>query len=181
MPPPPGASASRPSPALATVAQAGSRPRTRRAGLSPARLGGIVRRVASADQWLDQVMFSTDERWFSRLQLTEDYEIWLLSWLPGQRTGLHDHGEAAGAFAVVQGELRETLARPGSCQLRYRRACQGTVRSFGEHHLHDMANVSAVPAISVHAYSPPLTAMRIYEMTASGLTLVRTDQAELDW
>ncbi len=126
-------------------------------------------------------MFSTEARWFSRLELTEDYEIWLLSWLPGQRTGLHDHGEAAGAFAVAQGALRETLARPGSLQLRHRPAPEGTVRSFGEQHLHDMANVSAVPAVSVHAYSPPLTAMRRYEMTSSGLTLVRTDHAELDW
>ncbi len=126
-------------------------------------------------------MFSTEARWFSRLELTEDYEIWLLSWLPGQRTGLHDHGEAAGAFAVAQGALRETLARPGSLQLRHRPAPEGTVRSFGEQHLHDMANVSAVPAVSVHAYSPPLTAMRRYEMTPSGLTLVRTDHAELDW
>jgi predicted metal-dependent enzyme (double-stranded beta helix superfamily) len=141
----------------------------------------MVRRIASSDQWLDRVMFSADERWFSRLDLTEDYEIWLLSWLPGQHTGLHDHGAAAGAFAVAQGELLETLAVPGSCRLRHRRAGRGTVRAFGPRHLHDMANASAAPAISVHAYSPPLTAMRRYEMTPSGLTLVRTDHAELDW
>jgi predicted metal-dependent enzyme (double-stranded beta helix superfamily) len=141
----------------------------------------MVRRIATSGQWLDRVMFSADERWFSRLDLTQDYEIWLLSWLPGQHTGLHDHGEAAGAFAVAQGELLETLAKPGSRQLRRRRAGRGTVRAFGARHLHDMANVCAAPAISVHAYSPPLTAMRRYEMTPSGLTLVRTDHAELDW
>jgi predicted metal-dependent enzyme (double-stranded beta helix superfamily) len=181
MPPPPGTTASQAAPALATAGEAGLRPCTGRAGLSPARLGRMVRQVASADQWLDRVMFCTDERWFCRLELTEDYEIWLLSWLPGQRTGLHDHGEAAGAFAVAQGDLQETLARSGSRLLRRRPAREGTVRSFGERHLHEMANVSAAPAISVHAYSPPLTAMRRYEMTPSGLALVGTDHAELDW
>ncbi len=181
MPFPPGATASQAALAIATTAQAEPRTRAGGGGLGPARLGRLVRQVASADQWLERVMFSADERWFGRLELTEDYEIWLLSWLPGQRTGLHDHGEAAGAFAVVQGELQETLAQAGSCQLRHRPARQGTVRSFGEQHLHDMANVSAAPAVSVHAYSPPLTAMRRYEMTPSGLTLVRTDHAELDW
>jgi predicted metal-dependent enzyme (double-stranded beta helix superfamily) len=190
MPLSPGATTSQAAPALATAGEAGARPRTGwagrtdragRAGLSPATLGRMVRRVASEDQWLDQVMFSTDERWFSRLELTEDYEIWLLSWLPGQHTGLHDHGEAAGAFAVAQGELQETLARAGSRELRHRQAFEGTVRSFGQRHLHDVANVSAAPAVSVHAYSPPLTAMRRYEMTPSGLALVRTDHAELDW
>jgi predicted metal-dependent enzyme (double-stranded beta helix superfamily) len=178
---PPDVTSSPAAPAIATAVQAGGQTYSGRAGLMPAQLGQLVRRVASGGQWLDQVMFSTGERWFSRLELTEDYEIWLLSWLPGQRTGLHDHGEAAGAFAVAQGDLQETLARPGSRLLKSRRADQGTVRSFGRRHLHDMANVSASPAISVHAYSPPLTAMRRYEMTPAGLTLVRTDHAELDW
>jgi predicted metal-dependent enzyme (double-stranded beta helix superfamily) len=149
--------------------------------LNPARLGHLVRTVAAGREWLGQVMFGAEDRWFHRLELTESYEIWLLSWLPGQRTGLHDHGEAGGAFAVAEGELLETLARPGSCTLRSRPAGPGTVRAFGRRHLHDMANVSPAPAISVHAYSPPLTAMRRYEMTPSGLTLVRTDHAELDW
>ena len=34
---------------------------------------------------------------------------WLLSWLPGQGTGLHDHGGSAGAFAVVRGTLHERV------------------------------------------------------------------------
>jgi predicted metal-dependent enzyme (double-stranded beta helix superfamily) len=178
---PPDVTSSQATPAIATAATAGGRTCAGRAGLRPAQLGQLVRRVASGDQWLDLVMFSTQERWFTRLELTEDYEIWLLSWLPGQGTGLHDHGEAAGAFAVAQGDLQETLAKPGSRLLRSRPAGRGTVRSFGRRHLHDMANVSASPAISVHAYSPPLTAMRRYEMTPAGLALVRTDHAELDW
>jgi hypothetical protein len=159
-------------------------PKTEPAGarwLSPAQLGRLVRGVAAAGEWLDQAMFCTDARWFHRLELTANYEIWLLSWLAGQHTGFHDHGAAAGAFVVAQGELQETLARPGSRQLRYRPAVQGTVRMFSERHLHDLGNVCATPAISVHAYSPPLTQMRRYEMTASGLGLVRTDHAELDW
>jgi predicted metal-dependent enzyme (double-stranded beta helix superfamily) len=181
MPSPPDLTSSQATPAITTAVRAGERTCSGRAGLRPAQLGQLVHRVASGNQWLELVMFSTGERWFSRLELTEDYEIWLLSWLPGQRTGLHDHGEAAGAFAVAQGDLQETLAKPGSRLLQSRPAGQGTVRSFGRRHLHDMANVSASPAISVHAYSPPLTAMRRYEMTPTGLALVRTDHAELDW
>jgi predicted metal-dependent enzyme (double-stranded beta helix superfamily) len=128
-----------------------------------------------------RVLCSADRRWYRRLELTDIYEIWLLSWLPGQHTGFHDHGEAAGAFAVVQGELQETLARPGTCQVRQRTAWQGKVTSFGPRHLHDVGNESAAPAVSVHAYSPPLTAMRRYEMTETGLAVVATDVAEQDW
>jgi predicted metal-dependent enzyme (double-stranded beta helix superfamily) len=150
--------------------------------LSPARLGQLVGSVASsAESWLPVLRFSRDRRWFHRLALTDDYEVWLLSWLPGQHTGFHDHGQAAGAFAVARGELRESLAAVGSRRVRHRLAVQGTVTSFGGRHLHEVTNCSSAAAVSVHAYSPPLAAMRRYEMADSGLALVGTDRAELDW
>ena len=149
--------------------------------LVPARLGELVGQVAAADQWPAAVMFDTSRHWYRRLELTDRYEVWLLTWLPGQHTGFHDHGEAAGAFIVVQGELEEALARPGSLAVRRRATGQGSVRTFGARHLHDVSNVTGAPAVSVHAYSPPLTAMRRYQMETSGLTFVGTDIAELDW
>jgi predicted metal-dependent enzyme (double-stranded beta helix superfamily) len=150
--------------------------------LSPARLGQLVREIAAAEQsWRPIVQFSAERRWYRRLVLAEDHEIWLLSWLPGQHTGFHDHGEARGAFAVAEGELRETLARPGRNRVRNRCASAGSVTIFGAAHLHDVSNAATTPALSVHAYSPPLTAMRRYEMTSAGLALVRTERAELDW
>ena len=51
--------------------------------------------------WRDIVRFDASRRWYQRLELTDDHEVWLLSWLPGQSTGFHDHGGAAGAFAVA--------------------------------------------------------------------------------
>ena len=150
--------------------------------VSPTQLATLVRATAAArDQWQAVVRFTPRRRWFHRLALTDDYETWLLTWLPGQRTGFHDHGGASGAFAVAQGNLRETLASPGSSRLRHRMARRGAVTSFGGQHVHEVGNISHAPAVSVHAYSPPLTAMRRYELSGSGLTLVRTDRAEVDW
>jgi predicted metal-dependent enzyme (double-stranded beta helix superfamily) len=150
--------------------------------LSPAELAELVRETAAAEHsWRPIVQFTGERRWFRRLALTTDYEVWLLSWLPGQHTGFHDHGEARGAFAVAHGELLESLAAEGRSHVRHRTAATGSVTSFGSRHLHDVSNAAAAPAISVHAYSPPLTAMRRYEMTASGLALVGTERAETDW
>ena len=151
------------------------------AKLSSAQLAELVREVAGAGDWPRQVQFSADRRWFGRLDLTPSYEIWLLSWLPGQHTGFHDHGEASGAFTVVRGELQERLVQPGSPDVRRRVARHGSVTAFGAQHLHDVGNDSGAPAVSVHAYSPPLTAMRRYEMAPSGLALMRTELAEQDW
>jgi mannose-6-phosphate isomerase-like protein (cupin superfamily) len=150
--------------------------------LSPTQLARLVRATAAArEQWQAVLRFTPQRRWFHRLTLTDDYETWLLTWLPGQRTGFHDHGGASGAFAVAQGDLRETLASPGSTRLRHRTARSGAVLSFGGQHVHEVRNAGHVPAVSVHAYSPPLSAMRRYELTGSGLSLLRTDRAEVDW
>jgi hypothetical protein len=103
--------------------------------------------------------------------------VWLLSWLPGQRTGFHDHGESAGAFTVGYGALRERTApgrRPGPSVPVPR----GQVRSFGPWYVHDVINASVQPAVSVHAYSPPLTTMRRFEFGPAGLERVSTETAE---
>jgi hypothetical protein len=127
------------------------------------------------------VEFTEGSRWYRRLALAAEYEIWLLTWLPGQHTGFHDHGHSCGAFAVAHGELLETLATPGSSRLWHRVATRAAVTPFGGSRLHDVGCNTAEPAISVHAYSPPLSAMRRYKMTAAGLMLVATERAGREW
>jgi Cysteine dioxygenase type I len=156
-----------------------------RALVSPGRLGLIVAAIAGQPrQWRPIVRFSEDHRWYCRLDPGSPdagYEVWLLSWLPGQQTGFHDHGDAVGAFALADGELREVTAVPGRVTVRDRVLRAGAVRSFGPAHIHDVRNVTAAPAVSVHAYSPPLSAMRRYELATSGLLLTGTDLADESW
>jgi len=153
--------------------------------VSTARLAQIVREIAERPgQWRPVVQFSAEHRWYYRIDAGDpaaNYEVWLLSWLPGQQTGFHDHGDAVGAFAVADGELLESTAAVGSTAVRGRALRAGAVRSFGAAHLHDVRNAGAAPAVSVHAYSPPLSAMRRYEMTRSGLTLTGTETADEGW
>jgi predicted metal-dependent enzyme (double-stranded beta helix superfamily) len=154
-----------------------------RARLGQARLGEIASSLAAhTDGWREIVRFQADRRWYRRLTLADDHEVWLISWLPGQGTGFHDHGSAAGAFAVAQGQVRERAVvagrRPPTRDLIIG---EGTVRSFGPRYVHDVSNASAEPAVTVHAYSPPLTAMRRFELTASGLVHTGTELAEQDW
>jgi len=57
--------------------------------------------AAQAGRWRRLVDYRTDTRWYRLLERTEQYEVWLLSWLPGQGTDLHDHGPASGAPIVA--------------------------------------------------------------------------------
>jgi rhodanese-related sulfurtransferase len=131
---------------------------------TPEELASIVSQFASSDGWLDRVRLRTDHRWYERLYHGSDYDIWVISWMPGQSTGFHDHGESAGAFVVATGILEEH--RPGEQTVVIQ---PGKPRAFGPDYAHDVRNVSLAPAISIHAYSPPLSEMNEYELEGSEL------------
>ena len=140
------------------------------APVSPAQLAQITLRIAEhPGQWLSLVRYDPVRRWYQRLARDEDHEIWLLSWLPGQHTGFHDHGTSAGAFAVARGFLVERAASGGRPEPTGRALAPGAVRSFGPAYAHDVRNESAWPAVSIHAYSPPLSSMRRYGIAADGV------------
>ena len=151
--------------------------RTASSPLSQARLRQVVRGLAAREhEWLGLVRYDPGRRWYQRLTCDEDHEVWLLSWLPGQLTGFHDHGESAGAFTVARGTLRERTA-PGHHPGPSAPVARGEVRSFGPWYVHDVINASVQPAVSVHAYSPPLVSMRRFEFGPAGLERVSTETA----
>ncbi len=151
--------------------------------LSSSRLAALVQAAAAGHDWAGQVRYDQDERWYQRLEQGDNHEVWLLSWLPGQRTGFHDHWGSAGAFAVVHGELREytTAGGRGTGMPAGADFAAGRVRSFGPAHVHEVVNMSTGPAVSIHAYSPPLAGMRRYELTSGGLVLAAVETAGERW
>jgi rhodanese-related sulfurtransferase/mannose-6-phosphate isomerase-like protein (cupin superfamily) len=131
---------------------------------TPEELASIVALFASSDGWIDKVRLRVERRWYERLYHGPDYDIWVISWLPGQSTGFHDHGGSSGAFAVATGVLEEH--RPGE---QPRVIYPGKPLAFGPDYAHDVRNVSVAPAITIHAYSPPLSEMNEYELDGSRL------------
>lgn len=119
------------------------------------------------------------ERWFTRIYGDDGIDIWLISWVPGHATKLHDHGGSLGALTVLTGSLDEF--RWDGEQLRLHRLDAGDQAGFPLGWVHDVVwapepAASAAPldpTLSVHAYSPPLTAMSYYEVTERN-TLRRT-------
>jgi rhodanese-related sulfurtransferase/mannose-6-phosphate isomerase-like protein (cupin superfamily) len=120
--------------------------------------------AARPQAWIERVRFRVGERWYERLDRSADHEVWAISWMPGQATGFHDHGGSAGAFVVAFGTLEEQRAGRQAQPVG-----PGQVRAFGPHDVHDVRNASATPAVSIHAYSPPLSIMNRYELGEAGL------------
>ena len=100
--------------------------------LSRDRLSRIVAWTAArADRWRNLVRYDSARRWYHRMELTDEYEVWLSSWEPGQGTGYHDHGGSGGAFAVALGELEEHTVQSGRCKTVWGRGHNGAGRKQG--------------------------------------------------
>ncbi len=92
-------------------------------------------------------------------------EIWLLSWLPGQITPIHDHGGALTVTTVLSGVLfEERFERHGALV----RPAWTARREVGALDPIDPAAIHRVrplgPAITLHLYAPTCVDGRIYEV-----------------
>jgi quercetin dioxygenase-like cupin family protein len=107
------------------------------------------------------------ERYSERLALTADMEIWLIHWEDGHDTGFHDHDRSGGSVMVVSGAVREDrLVVGGPPTTRIVRA--GESFSFEPSDIHRVVHLEGSPAVTIHAYSPPLQAMGAYEVSEEG-------------
>ncbi|MCU1450694.1 MAG: cysteine dioxygenase [Acidimicrobiales bacterium] len=145
-------------------------PRTAPASLAAEVLADIAIEVSEGTLWAPHAHVDATRRHHARLLVTDDYEAWLLGWAPGQHVGVHDHGDAAGALVVVEGELFEELPR---ARRSTRRLATGQASLVPPGQLHDVGNGSTSPALSIHVYSPPLSTMTFYD--SAGHAPVRTE------
>ena len=121
-----------------------------------------------------EVVLDPDRRWYRRLYADPYVDVWVISWVTEQATELHDHAGSLGALTVVSGELTEQRWVPSAGELRTRRLRAGRGASFRLGHVHDVVNTRPEHAVSVHAYSPPLTAMSYYAVDPGGLRRTRS-------
>jgi hypothetical protein len=150
--------------------------------LTPTELEYVAAEVAAQPElWRDLVVDSTDKRWWLLLHRTANFEVRLLSWEVDQSSDWHDHGGSSGGFVVVDGALDERYRTNAGADIRARRFGQGSGGCFGPAHVHDMKHETGRPAVSIHAYSPPLTLHTTFEETPFGLVasgLAWDDHAE---
>ncbi|MFF7735335.1 cysteine dioxygenase [Streptomyces sp. NPDC007984] len=115
---------------------------------------GLARAIAADRfQWEPLVRYDATTRWYHRLRTGQGYEVWLLSWVPGQGSALHDHGRSCGVLTVLEGTLTERTPTGR------RVLCTGAQRVFAPGCVHQVVNDALEPAVSLHVYYPVLTEM----------------------
>ena len=136
--------------------------------LDLAELRDLVTRIAADPAtWRPHVRHGTPERHFEQLWRDDHVDVWVITWTNGNDTGFHDHDVSRGAVAVVEGEItEERLVLGGPPRLLPHAA--GDTFDFDASHVHRMHQDSDAPAVSIHAYSPPLWRMGTYTTGADG-------------
>src|SRR3712207_6660942 len=123
--------------------------------------------AASPETWSHLVRHEPNQRTYAQIVLNEDVGVWLICWMDDHDTGFHDHDLSSGAVAVVQGRVREErLGLDGGMSRVYG---AGEAFDFEAADIHRMAHAGGGPAVSLHAYSPPLQRMGAYTFDDTGL------------
>jgi len=136
--------------------------------LTPAELEDFVADLAATpDRWRHLVRHASDARVYEQIVDNEDVNAWVICWSEDQDTGFHDHDLSAAAIAVVSGQVREDRLRLGAAP---RSRVIGAGRSFSVPPvaIHRVMHSGTAPAVTIHAYSPPLARTGVYRVGAGG-------------
>jgi predicted metal-dependent enzyme (double-stranded beta helix superfamily) len=136
--------------------------------LSEGELLALVRELAARpESWRHLVEHDPEQRRYDELVRNQHVSVWLICWSDEQDTGYHDHDLSAGAVAVVSGRIREErLALAGPPRTRV--AAAGEDFTFSAADIHRVSHLPGDPAVTIHAYSPPLWRMGAYEILPGG-------------
>jgi quercetin dioxygenase-like cupin family protein len=139
--------------------------------IAPEQLERFVAQLAGEPQrWHHLVRHERDVRVYEQIWSDEHINAWLICWSDGQDTGFHDHDESAGAVAVISGRVRDERLVVGAGRgARARELSAGQRFNIPPTAIHRVIHGGAEPAITIHAYSPPLTRMGAYEVGPSGV------------
>ncbi|MBV8999078.1 MAG: cysteine dioxygenase family protein [Solirubrobacterales bacterium] len=136
--------------------------------LTPIELEQFVAGLFDApERWQHAVRHASDMRVYQQIWDDDDVNAWLICWSVDQDTGFHDHDESAAAIAVISGQVREDRLRLGRAP-RSRVLGPGSIFTVPAVAIHRVLHAGTAPAVTLHAYSPPLIRTGAYRIGADG-------------
>lgn len=121
--------------------------------------------------WHDLCLNVDADRSYEELFSGERLSTWLIHWGDTADTGFHDHDLSAGAVHVIRGRVRDDRLKLGG-EHQSTEYGPGETFTIGASDIHRVLHAGDEPALTVHAYSPPLVKMGAYMVETDG-TLTR--------
>ena len=137
--------------------------------LSTDELEDVARAIGERrDIWEPLVHADAERRRYELVYEDDRMDAWILSWMPGQGTGFHDHYISSVGICVASGCVREDLmvygTAPQTLDLR-----AGDSRQGGPGYIHRVTHHDGLPAVTVHVYSPRLDWVGQYRLGEDGV------------
>ena len=124
--------------------------------------------AADEDRWRHLVRDSRDARVYEQIWDDDELNAWVICWSEDQDTGYHDHDVSGAAVAVVSGSVREDRFRVAAPP-ESRTAGAGDTFTVPADAIHRVMHDGDGQAVTIHAYSPPLTRTGVYRTEADGV------------
>jgi hypothetical protein len=106
-------------------------------------------------------------RVYEEIWSDDHVNAWVICWADDSDTGFHDHDTSTAGIVVLAGTLREErLALSGPPVAR--RFGAGSSFHLPASAIHRVRHAGGPPALTVHAYSPPLRRQGVYRVAADG-------------
>jgi Cysteine dioxygenase type I len=118
--------------------------------------------------WEPLVHADPQRRRYELVYEDDRMDAWILSWMPGQGTGFHDHYISGVGLCVARGCVREDLMVYGGAP-ETRDLRPGDSRQGGPGYIHRVTHGKGLPAVTVHVYSPRLDWVGQYRLGEDGV------------
>jgi quercetin dioxygenase-like cupin family protein len=123
--------------------------------------------AATPELWRELVRHSSDGRVYEQIWDDEQVNAWVICWSEDQDTGFHDHDRSEAAIAVIDGQVREDRLRLGGAP-ESRLIGPGETLVVPPVAIHRVLHAGDRPAVTIHAYSPPLRSTGAYRIGPAG-------------
>jgi mannose-6-phosphate isomerase-like protein (cupin superfamily) len=123
--------------------------------------------AASPHLWEHLVRPADDARVYELIWDDEDVNSWVICWSEDQDTGFHDHDVSGAAISVISGHVREDRLALAAAP-RSRIVGPGTTLTVPPVAIHRVLHTGDAPAVTIHAYSPPLARTGAYRVGPGG-------------
>lgn len=137
--------------------------------LATEELEAFVKELAADPRrWRPLVQHHPDKRTYGLIWEDDDVNAWVLCWSTDHDTGFHDHDVSTAAITVIEGQVREDRLRlDGSArEVVYSAGASFTVPAEA---IHRVLHAGEGPAVTIHAYSPPLRRQGAYSLGDDGV------------
>ena len=115
--------------------------------------------------WKKYIVNTEDNYYKNLIYNNDDYEMFVVSWMPNKNSTIHDHSKNGCVFKILKGSLIEERYELNSIKyLGEDKFKQGDISFISnDMSLHKVKNNNDFITTSLHIYSPPKYQIKSYE------------------